>query len=874
MHVDDESGFAELVATYLQREDERFEVESATSASDGLDRLTETEFDCVISDFDMPGQNGIEFLEAVRTDYPELPFILFTGKGSEEVASDAISAGVTDYLQKGSGTDQYTVLANRVRNVVDKWHTEQEADRIRTRLEAINANSNDAILTVDAENTIQFVNQAAETLFGYDPDSLLGEPLTTLFPPRYRDNDALERYVETGEQTIDWTAVDLPAQHRDGDKVPVSASFSTFEENGERQFIGIIRDISNRVRMEDELKEREQRFHQLAENIQEMVWMSDPKKGEVLYVNPAYEHIWGQSVESLYENPQSFLEAVHPEDRDRVGDTLSPQNPGSYELEYRIKRPDGDVRWVYDRAVPVTNESGEIYRTIGIASDVTEQVAREQELNRLLELLDHTEQIADVGGWEINPETREVFWSDHLFEILEWEENDEPPLEEALDVYLEADRPRVENAVENALAAGESFAVEARIQQSDGDIRWLEIRGEPRIEDGKVVTLRGAVHDITAQKRRERILREIYDITSNTEYSFEDKVHALLELGRRELDLEYGTLSEIRGDEYVFEFVAADDDSIQPGDVVPLSATNCELVASTEQTVVLGDVERDAPDETDRAGFTEWGISCYLGAPIFDGDGVYGTFCFYDTTARTTQFTDWEETLVDLMSSWVSQELQRQEVNERLHAQNEQLNQFASVVSHDLRNPLNVAEGRLELAREECESEHLDAVSRSHDRMNALIDDLLTLAREGEQLGEVEPVDVGVLTDNCWQNVATDTATLTIDINRTVQADRSRLQQLLENVLGNAIEHGGEGVSITLGELADGFFIEDDGRGIPEADRETVFEVGYSTSEDGTGFGLNIVKQVAEAHGWNVCVTEGSEGGARFEITGVEFSAE
>ena len=120
LHVDDDRDFAELTASFLKRDDDRFSIEIETHADTALDALTDRRFDCVISDYDMPNQNGIQFLEAVREDYPELPFILFTGKGSEAVASEAISAGVTDYLQKESGTEQYTVLANRIRNVVER----------------------------------------------------------------------------------------------------------------------------------------------------------------------------------------------------------------------------------------------------------------------------------------------------------------------------------------------------------------------------------------------------------------------------------------------------------------------------------------------------------------------------------------------------------------------------------------------------------------------------------------------------------------------------------------------------------------------------------------------------------------------------------
>jgi GAF domain-containing protein len=109
------------------------------------------------------------------------------------------------------------------------------------------------------------------------------------------------------------------------------------------------------------------------------------------------------------------------------------------------------------------------------------------------------------------------------------------------------------------------------------------------------------------------------------------------------------------------------------GDIVPVSATNCERAASTEQTLVLGDVKRDAPEETDRMGYTDWGISCYIGGPVFVDDEVYGTFCFYDTESRDSQFSGWEVTLVDLVSRWVSYELQRKQATDQLQQQNERL---------------------------------------------------------------------------------------------------------------------------------------------------------------------------------------------------------
>jgi signal transduction histidine kinase len=195
-------------------------------------------------------------------------------------------------------------------------------------------------------------------------------------------------------------------------------------------------------------------------------------------------------------------------------------------------------------------------------------------------------------------------------------------------------------------------------------------------------------------------------------------------------------------------------------------------------------------------------------------------------------------------------------------------------MSHDLRNPLNVAQSRLELVREDCESPHLDSVEEAHKRMEELIEELLHLARQGEQVREFTPVALVTLTEQCWQTVTTGEATVHIKTDETVLADKSRLSQLFENLFRNAVQHAGESVTISVGELHSGrgFYVEDDGPGIPENERADVFDAGYSSVEDGTGFGLNIVEQVARAHGWDVRVTDGSAGGARFEVTGVEFT--
>jgi len=209
---------------------------------------------------------------------------------------------------------------------------------------------------------------------------------------------------------------------------------------------------------------------------------------------------------------------------------------------------------------------------------------------------------------------------------------------------------------------------------------------------------------------------------------------------------------------------------------------------------------------------------------------------------------------------------------QRLEESNKKLNEFADVVSHDLRNPLNVAKGRLDLARVEHDSDHLEVVARSHDRMEALITDLLTLAREGKTVETAEWVDFETLVENCWEIAETAEAKLVTDIDGRLRADESRLQQLLENLIRNAVDHGRGDATISIGTLDDGFYVSDDGPGIPEADRKQIFKNGYTTSREGTGLGLSIVQEIAHAHRWEITICDGRDGGACFEVTGGEVS--
>ena len=217
----------------------------------------------------------------------------------------------------------------------------------------------------------------------------------------------------------------------------------------------------------------------------------------------------------------------------------------------------------------------------------------------------------------------------------------------------------------------------------------------------------------------------------------------------------------------------------------------------------------------------------------------------------------------------VSERLRRQR---DLQRQNERLEEFASVVSHDLRNPLNVAQGRATLLEQECKSEHIDPLQTSLERMEEIIEDTLTLARSGQQVGEMESVNIASAIGNCWEMVNDSAATLEIEDDVTICADPDRVRHICENLLRNAVEHGADDVTVRVGQADEQtIYIADDGPGIPEDGQDAVFEPGYSSTCDGTGFGLAIVQQIAEAHGWNITLTNSESGGARFEFSNVRI---
>ncbi|WP_424018784.1 PAS domain S-box protein [Halorientalis pallida] len=608
LHVDDDPAFLDLAGEMLDRTDEPLDVTTETDPRDALERLASSSFDCVVSDYDMPQMDGLEFLRRVREDHPELPFVLFTGKGSEEIASEAISAGVTDYLQKGPREDQYALLANRIVNSVEHHVAEREVDETRTRFSKLLEHSADYIFIIDAAGTLTYVTPSVERILGYEPEDLTGE---------------------------------------------------------------------------------------------------------------------------------NAFEFLHPDDVERIrselADVLDAPN-AEKTVELRTKHRDGSWRWVEIRARNLLDDPG-IEGIVGNVRDVTARKESEAELDWHRSVI----RSMDEGVYVLD--------RDYEFQFINF---------------------RASRTVD--------LSAQAWIGEHVSYLDEVGIFSESAVAD-----VRAAVDDVAAGERDEVTLVLEPEVPPSTDY---------LELRIRPLE--------------------TDDDS--------------EFILATTRDI---------------------------------------------------------------------SERKRNELD--LERKNERLEAFASVISHDLRNPLEAVSTSLDLLDAEVDSDHLDRGHRAVDRMERLIDEVLALAREGRTIDDPSPVSLATVARDRWASIPTGDATLTVDTDAHILADVGRLEQLLENLFRNSIEHAGDDVTVRLasvepaadrdGAEADsefGFVVEDDGPGIPPEHRDRIFEMGYSTAEDSPGLGLTIVDDIAQAHGWSVTVTESdgwehadgegqsSSGGARFEFTGVE----
>jgi PAS domain S-box-containing protein len=401
------------------------------------------------------------------------------------------------------------------------------------------------------------------------------------------------------------------------------------------------------------------------------------------------------------------------------------------------------------------------------------------------------------------------------------------------------DRERNADALETVLSnPSEPETVEVRFRHADGSWRWIEATMQNRLDDSVIDGILLSSRDITERKEYQleaRELAEEYDALLN---SVEDAIFLI-------------NVEENR-DRVRFEF-----ERLSPSYERQTGITTEDVQGRTPRAV-FGE-EQGAELEANYHRCVNAGEPISYQEELRVGEGAR----FWQTKLAPV-VSDGETTRLVGVTRNVTERVERER---QLRRQNERLEEFASVISHDLRNPLNVAQGRATLLAEQAESDHLDPLLQALDRMEAIVEDTLTLARQGDSISEMKSVSLIDLVGKCWATVDTDDAVIEIIDGMTFQGDPNRLRHVFENLFRNAVEHGGSDVTVRVGRHDErGIYVEDDGPGIPVEERDEVFEPGHSSARGGTGFGLTIVKRIVEAHGWELSVTDGTDGGARFEF--------
>ncbi|NEU57834.1 MEDS domain-containing protein [Halorussus sp. MSC15.2] len=487
--------------------------------------------------------------------------------------------------------------------------------------------------------------------------------------------------------------------------------------------------------------------------------------------------------------------------------------------------------------------------------------------------------------------------------------------------------------VDGVFANGHGWTDELSCLTKDGRAIPAEISASTIELDDRELML-AIVRDITERKEHEQYQRELYDIIADPRVSFGDKVENLLELGSERFDFDIGYFTRTNDDD-TFEIVEAigDHDLIQSGVTDSLCDTYCEKLLASSGAVSVTDAAEEG--WTDDAAYERFGLDAYFATTVEVGGDEYGTLCFASEMPRDRAYTDAERTFLDLMGQCVSYELNRNHREVQLEEKNARLENFASMLAHELRNPVNIGQIYGQQLPADGNAEAVGYITEAFDRIEDIIDVMLMLTRGRDAVGEHSAVDLGTVARDVWDDIDTRGATSEVAIDSTIEADETYVQHLFRNLFENAVEHGSTGnrpqddnaaehgstsprsqahedavehgstgnrprdddvhqtesdaahqnaqrsedavehggadVTVTVGELPTGFYVADDGSGIPDDDKNAVFEEGYTSaaSNGGMGLGLAFVQKLAEIYEWDCAVTESDEGGARFEFRNV-----
>ncbi|WP_267163841.1 PAS domain S-box protein [Halovenus salina] len=526
--MDTDTAVSGALAETLEKRKGNFEIVSETDPQDALARLTTTDFDCVVSGYDLPDMTGIQLLNAIRENDERLPVILFTGEGSERVASRAISAGVTDYIRKRSGDDGIDALATRVQELGDAGQTISETnarydiEQFERFLEAFP----DAVFVMDENGRhMDYITGGDRSLLYDDIDELLGQRYHDVLADETADRflDTIQQALETGKQQQIEYQLDVKGGMR-----WFEAHVGPLDMQAEpRTVFWIARDITER-------KRREQEYEQIFNGVPNPLTVNDPETGELLEVNDAMCEILGYEKETILGKGNDWL-AVNEEGfsgqraANIVTNVMESSEPRTF--EWKLEAADGSHRVLEVTGTPAEINGEERY--ISLTRDITERRQREREYEQIFNNVNDAIAVFDPATGDIvdvNEAYREMLGYDDLDTICEL----------GIEGLSASDEgftgERGWELIRAVSQSGEPETVEWRGETSDGDRLWLEATLAPAEIGGQDRVL-SIQRDVTERRELERTYRDIFENVSDGLVIHDPTTGDILEVNERYCEL-------------------------------------------------------------------------------------------------------------------------------------------------------------------------------------------------------------------------------------------------------------------------------------------------------------------------------------------------
>lgn len=756
-----------------------------------------------------------------------------------------------------------------------EWDTDgKELARLKDEsLLSLLENSADAVYLKNlVTDQYEYMSPAIEQITGISLSGMLSMDLAEVMERIHPDDQAtvkaaLNRVTSGSKEVIEYRF-----KGNDGRYRTLSDSIHThFNQQGKPLCrIGIVRDVSTRKLLEQSICESEERFRLLAESIDLVFWFMNLEQGKMVYINPAFERIWGVPTSAIYANAQIWIDSIHPEDRSRVLQELEQWYEGikeEYDIEYRIARTDGGVRWIWDRGTVIGRQLGKPSRVCGIATDISERKQAEKDLRRANERLELAQYAAGTGVWDWDMASGRLEWSRELFELFGLDhEKDRADFETWRRVVHPEDRSIASTRIDNAVRDGSILDSEYRILLRDGAVRWINALGRTMYDpEGKPRRMLGICVDITRRRRMEESLRQS-----------EDRYRSLVELSPDALFINLN-------DRIVFVNHAA-----------------VRLLGASSADEVVGRNPFDFRLPEYHAISRERNERCLAGetTPLIEGKILRLDGSFVDVEEAAAPLETEEGAAIQVILRDITERKRTEEslavAKEQAEAANLAKSEFLANMSHEIRNPLNgimiavqlMEDAELTTEQREC----LDSIRTCSNGLLLLINDILDLSKVESGKIELEQKTFSLrssisdvirtqlsLIHGKGLSMHTDIAE---EVPDSLTGDQLRLKQILLNLLGNAVkftEKGSIGISVAVSERHGDIAllqieVTDTGIGMSPHVMRKIFapfiQADTSTTRKygGTGLGLSICNRLVALMGGTIWAESREGAGSTFYI--------